>query len=67
MFYFKTVLFTEIKLEDNTNPAGETSTEEKTTVTNNTTIDNLTPEPMEIHNDATEDLSPCDMDISSPD
>lgn len=56
-----------MKLEDNTNPAGQTSLEGKTSVENNTTMDNLTPEPMEIHNDATEDLSPCDMDISSPD
>lgn len=60
-------MFTETKLEDKTNPPEQTSSEEKTTVTNNTAIDNLTPEPMEIHNDATEDLSPCDMDISSPD
>lgn len=32
-----------------------------------TSVDNLTPEPMEIQNDTTENLSPCDMDISSPD
>lgn len=60
-------MFSEIKLEDNTNTAGRTSLEGKTSVANNTTVDNLTPEPMEIHNDASEDLSPCDMDISSPD
>lgn len=60
-------MFAEENLEDNTNLAGQTSLEEKTSVVNNTTMDNLTPEPMEIHNDATEDLSPCDMDISSPD
>ena len=31
-------------------------------------IDNLTLEPMEVQNaDPTENLSPCDMDISSPD
>jgi len=58
---------TEAKLEDNTNLTGQTSLEGKTPVANNTTMDNLTPEPMEIHNDTTEDLSPCDMDISSPD
>ena len=61
------ILFAEVKLEDNTNIAGQTSLEGKTPVANNTTLDNLTPEPMEIHNDTTEDLSPCDMDISSPD
>lgn len=60
-------MFSEIKLEDNTNTAGRISLEGKTSVANNTTVDNLTPEPMEIHNDASEDLSPCDMDISSPD
>jgi len=60
-------LFSEIKLEDNTNTGGQTSLEGKTSVANNTTMDNLTPEPMEIHNDTSEDFSPCDMDISSPD
>lgn len=60
-------MFAEAKLEDNTNLTGQTSLEGKTPVANNTTMDNLTPEPMEIHNDTTEDLSPCDMDISSPD
>lgn len=65
--YLKLILLAEVKLEDNTNLAGQTSLEEKTSVANNTTMDNLTPEPMEIHDDATEDLSPCDMDISSPD
>ncbi|KAJ7393700.1 Hepatoma-derived growth factor- protein [Desmophyllum pertusum] len=58
---------TETKFEDNTNIAGQTSPEDKTPVANNTTIDNLTAEPMEIHNDAAENLSPCDMEISSPD
>ena len=36
---------------------------------NDSSVDNLTPEPMEVQNaaDPPENLSPCDMDISSPD
>lgn len=36
---------------------------------NDSSVGNLTPEPMEVQNaaDPTENLSPCDMDISSPD
>ena len=60
------VLFSEPILEDNENRIEQLSTEEKQPE-EDSNIDNLKPEPMEIQNDTTENLSPCDMDISSPD
>lgn len=56
----------EPKVEDQENRTKECIPEEKRPELD-TTVDNLTPEPMEIQNDTTENLSPCDMDISSPD
>lgn len=56
----------EPKLENTENVTGQHSPAEKRPELD-TSVDNLTPEPMEIQNDTTENLSPCDMDISSPD
>ena len=61
-----TFSFTEPKVEDQENRTKECIPEGKRPELD-TTVDNLTPEPMEIQNYTTENLSPCDMDISSPD
>ncbi|XP_022796863.1 hepatoma-derived growth factor-related protein 2-like [Stylophora pistillata] len=57
----------ELKLEDSGHNIEQTSTEDKTSLENNTIMDDLTPEPAEVVNDPTANLSPCDMEISSPD
>lgn len=58
---------TETKLEDSGHRIEQTSTEDKASLENNTIMDDLTPEPLEVINDPTANLSPCDMEISSPD
>ena len=65
--YFSIFLFTETKLEDSGHRIGQTSTDDKASLENNTIMDDLTPEPLEVINDPTANLSPCDMEISSPD
>lgn len=65
--YFSIFLFTETKLEDSGHRIEQTSTEDKASLENNTIMDDLTPEPLEVINDPTANLSPCDMEISSPD
>ena len=55
----------ETQFEENTH-GEEQITPEAQTPELNTSVDNLTPEPMDIQTDHTENLSPCDMEISSP-